>query len=53
VNKLTIDDVNLSGKRALTRVDFNVPLEGDKVTDDTRLVASIPTIQKMARQKPE
>lgn len=51
MNKLTIDDVNLSGKRALTRVDFNVPLEGDKVTDDTRLVASIPTIQKMVQAK--
>jgi phosphoglycerate kinase len=51
VNKLTIDDVNLGGKRVLTRVDFNVPIEGDKVTDDTRLVASIPTIQKMVQAK--
>ncbi len=47
MNKLTIDDVDLKGKRALVRVDFNVPIEAGKVTDDTRLVASIPTIQKL------
>jgi phosphoglycerate kinase len=47
VNKLTIDDIDLKGKRVLTRVDFNVPIEGGRVTDDTRLVASIPTLQKM------
>jgi phosphoglycerate kinase len=47
MNKLTIDDIDLKGKRALVRVDFNVPIEGGKVADDTRLVASIPTIQKL------
>ncbi len=47
MNKLTIDDIDLKGKRALLRVDFNVPIDGGKVTDDTRLVASIPTIQKL------
>jgi phosphoglycerate kinase len=47
VNKLTIDDIDLNGKRALVRVDFNVPIDGGKVTDDTRLVASFPTIQKL------
>ena len=51
MNKLTIDDINLNGKRVLTRVDFNVPLNSGKVTDDTRLVASIPTIQKMVQSK--
>lgn len=47
MNKMTIDDIYLTDKRVLTRVDFNVPLEGDRVTDDTRLVASIPSIQKL------
>jgi phosphoglycerate kinase len=51
VHKLTIDDINLTGKRALTRVDFNVPIANGRVTDDTRLVAAIPTLQKMVNSK--
>ncbi len=47
MNKLTIDDIDLAGKRVITRVDFNVPLNGSKVADDTRIIASIPTIQKI------
>ena len=47
MNKLTIDDIELAGKRVLTRVDFNVPLDGEKVADDTRINASIPTIHKI------
>jgi len=46
----TIDDFNFSGKKALIRVDFNVPLDKDyNITDDTRLKAAIPTIQKILK----
>ena len=43
--KLTVDKLNLKGKRVLIRVDFNVPLEGDRVTDDARIVGALPTIK--------
>lgn len=48
MNKLTIDKVDLKGKRVLVRVDFNVPLEENlNITDDTRIVESLPTIKKI------
>jgi len=44
MNKLSVDQVDLSGKRVFIRVDFNVPFENGKITDDTRIVSSLPTI---------
>ena len=50
MNKLSIDNLNLKDKRVLVRVDFNVPLdENQKITDDRRIVASLPTIKKIIK----
>ena len=45
MNKLSIRDLDLNGKRVFIRVDFNVPLDGDKVTDDTRVRETLPTLR--------
>ena len=47
LNKKSIDDINVKGKRVLVRCDFNVPLKEGKITDDTRIVAALPTINKL------
>ncbi len=47
LNKKSVDDINVAGKKVLCRCDFNVPLKEGSITDENRLVAALPTIKKL------
>ncbi len=48
-DKLGLHDLDVAGKRVLVRVDFNVPMDGKQITDDTRIRASLPTVLELIR----
>ncbi len=45
MNKKSIEDINVSGKKVLVRCDFNVPLDGERITDENRIIGAMPTIK--------
>lgn len=50
LNKKTIEDIDVKGKKCLVRCDFNVPLKGEEITDDNRLVGAMPTIKYLVEK---
>jgi len=49
MSRLTVKDINFKNKKVLIRVDFNVPISNGKITNDFRIVSSLPTIKKVLK----